>query len=235
MLEAVPRRLVVSGHICLWICLLFVGLSLAQSVSRLITPDLVAKAQDMYGEHMLGELQQWGALVINSESLDDRQRLSQINGYFNKRLKFVSDQLHWQQEDYWATPLESLGTKGGDCEDYVIAKYFSLIQSGVDENKLRITYVKALKLNQAHMVLAYYSKPNAEPLILDNLTNRILPASKRPDLSPVYSFNGMGMWLERMKGGSIRVGDPERLNMWMDLLLRMKEFQMDSWTKLPSS
>lgn len=235
MLEVAPRRFAVSGPICLWLCLLVVGFSLAQSAARLITPSLIAKAQEMYGDHMLVELQQWGTLVSQSEGLNDLQRLQQINRYFNKRLKFVSDQLHWQQEDYWATPLESLGTKGGDCEDYVIAKYFSLIQSGVAESKLRITYVKAMKLNQAHMVLAYYKQPNGEPLILDNLTDRILPASKRPDLSPVYSFNGMGMWLERMKGGSIRVGDPKRLNMWMDLLLRMKEFQMDSWTKLPSS
>ena len=211
------------------------SLSLAQNVARLITPELLKQAQDMYGEHMQAELNQWGNMVEASADLSELQRLKQVNLYFNQRLKFVSDQSHWQQEDYWATPLESLGTQAGDCEDYVIAKYFSLIQSGIAESKLRITYVKAMKLNQAHMVLAYYSQPSGEPLILDNLTDRILPASKRRDLSPVYSFNGLGMWLERMKGGSIRVGDPKRLNMWMDLLLRMKEFQMEPWTQLPST
>ena len=133
------------------------------------------------------------------------------------------------------TPLESMQSRvpknesGGALQ----LAYFSLIQAGVEEAKLRITYVKALKLNQAHMVLAYYSSPRAVPLILDNLTPKILPATKRRDLSPVYSFNGLGMWLERMKGSSIRIGDPNRLNMWMDLLVRMDEQEMESWLHLP--
>ncbi len=72
------------------------------------------------------------------------------------------------------------------------------------------------------MVLAYYTQPKAEPLILDNLINKIMPASKRRDLSPVYSFNGLGMWLEQEHGGSVKIGDPNRLNMWVDLLQRME-------------
>jgi len=216
-----------------WLLGLMVVAALGQNVARLITPELIAQAEKMYGESTVSRLQQWGAVVVESQQAQERKKLSKINQYFNDQLAFVSDQGHWQKEDYWATPLESIGTQGGDCEDYVIAKYFSLIQAGVDQKKLRITYVKALKLNQAHMVLAYYKEPNSDPLILDNLTDRILPASKRRDLSPVYSFNGMGMWLERMKGGSIRVGDPNRLNMWMDLLLRMKELHMESWISIP--
>ncbi|MFT6975978.1 MAG: hypothetical protein ACJA0E_001981 [Bermanella sp.] len=84
------------------------------------------------------------------------------------------------------------------------------------------------------MVLAYYATARSEPLILDNLTPRILLASQRRDLSPVYSFNGLGMWLERMKGSSIRIGDPNRLNMWMDLLVRMSEQKMEPWLQLPA-
>jgi hypothetical protein len=83
------------------------------------------------------------------------------------------------------------------------------------------------------MVLAYYSTARSEPFILDNLTSKILLASKRRDLSPVYSFNGLGMWLERMKGSSIRIGDPKRLNMWMDLLARMSEQKMEAWLQPP--
>lgn len=215
----------------IWLAWLLVATVLAQGTARLITPELMRQAQSMYGDGIAEKLKNWGGMVESSTHLSDSQKLAQVNQYFNDELAFISDQQHWQQEDYWATPLESLGTEAGDCEDYVIAKYFSLVQAGVDENKLRITYVKALKLNQAHMVLAYYARPKSDPLILDNLTDKILPASKRRDLSPVYSFNGMGMWLERMKGGSIRVGDPNRLNMWMDLLLRMEEYQMAPWVE----
>lgn len=233
MPQVVEKRAGLAGHLFPWLIWALVATVLAQGSARLLTPELMSHAQSQYGNGVLAKLKQWGGLVESSSALPEQKKLIHINHYFNEGLAFVSDQKHWGQEDYWATPLESLGTAGGDCEDYVIAKYFSLIQAGVDQNKLRITYVKALKLNQAHMVLAYYAQPNSDPLILDNLTNKILPASKRRDLSPVYSFNGLGMWLERMKGGSIRVGDPKRLNMWMDLLLRMKEYQMDQWIEPP--
>lgn len=216
--------------VSLCVCLVF-----ARSPVELITPELLALAKKMYGEGIEAKLTSWGELVGEQASSKDLIKLKKVNAYFNKKITFTSDAKHWQQEDYWATPLESLGTQAGDCEDFVIAKYFSLIQSGIAEEKLRITYVKALKLNQAHMVLAYYSSPRATPLILDNLTSKILPANKRRDLSPVYSFNGLGMWLERMKGSSIRIGDPNRLNMWMDLLARMGEQNMQPWLQLPSA
>ena len=61
-------------------------------------------------------------------------------------------------------------------------------------------YVKALKLNQLHMVVAYYPKPSAIPLILDNLKSDLLPASQRKDLLPIYSFNGSKLWLMKQKG-----------------------------------
>lgn len=109
----------------------------------------------------------------------------------------------------------------GDCEDFAIAKYISLRHLGVPAEKLRITYVKALRLNQAHMVLTYYSRPDAEPLVLDNLIGSILPASQRTDLQPVYAFNGEGLWLANASGGK-QVGDSKRLSRWQDLLKKMK-------------
>ncbi|WP_197479414.1 transglutaminase-like cysteine peptidase, partial [Oleiphilus sp. HI0132] len=81
----------------------------------------------------------------------------------------------------WATPLEFLATNAGDCEDFSIAKYFTLREMGIPDDMIKITYVKALELNQAHMVLAYYPTPDAEPLILDNLINEIKPAGQRTD------------------------------------------------------
>jgi len=71
------------------------------------------------------------------------------------------------------------------------------------------------------MVLAYYSTPEAEPLILDNLINDIKPASIRNDLVPVYSFNGEGLWLSKIRGQEgKRIGGADKLKNWQDLLTR---------------
>ena len=131
------------------------------------------------------------------------------------------------QEDYWATPFEALTTHGADCEDYVIAKYYTLKELGVEVEKMRITYVKALRINQAHMVLTYFPTPDAIPLVLDNLISKIVSADRRKDLEPVYSFNGSGMWLERMRGQGIRMGNPNKLDLWTGLRARMSEQNME--------
>ncbi|WP_370528044.1 cysteine protease LapG [Atlantibacter sp. RC6] len=163
----------------------------------------------------------WAALLKNPPDGDVRETLRRVNQFFNKRLEFKDDIVVWRQQDYWATPIEFLRKGAGDCEDYAIAKYFTLREMGVPASQLRITYVKALQLNQAHMVLTWYPTPNAIPLVLDNLKDAILPATQRPDLLPVYSFNGEGMWLPQA-GSNKRVGDSKRLSRWQDLLTRMR-------------
>ncbi len=108
--------------------------------------------------------------------------LQGFNALWNK-VPYYSDLEHWGMEDYWATPVETMSSNGGDCEDYSIAKYFSLRELGIPSQNLRITYVRSLKLNMPHMVLAYYPTPNADPYILDNLTGELAPASERTDRS----------------------------------------------------
>jgi len=134
-------------------------------------------------------LEAWRKITRNEYALSTTAKLLQVNNFFN-RLAFKSDQENWGLGDYWASPIEFLSSNAGDCEDYAIAKYFTLTLMGIPIDRLRIVYVKAANLGQAHMVLAYYEALNQDPLILDNLNPMILPASKRPDLIPVYSFNG---------------------------------------------
>ncbi|MEB1083530.1 transglutaminase-like cysteine peptidase [Citrobacter portucalensis] len=166
-------------------------------------------------------IDEWAALLKSQPGSEVREKLTRVNQFFNKRLEFKDDMVVWRQQDYWATPIEFLRKGAGDCEDYAIAKYITLREMGVPANQLRITYVKALQLNQAHMVLTWYPTPNAIPLVLDNLKDAILPATQRPDLLPVYSFNGEGMWLPQA-GVNKRVGDSKRLSRWQDLLVRMR-------------
>lgn len=163
---------------------------------------------------------QWKQLIDSGSRWSDRQKLTKVNDFVNQ-LIFVNDVIHWQKEDYWATPLQTLVTKGGDCEDFSIAKYFTLTAMGMDENKLKLTYVKALTINQAHMIVGYYDQPNSEPLILDNLNPKIVPASQRPDLLPVYSFNGTGLWLAKKGQSDQAVDDSQRISLWQKVLQHM--------------
>ncbi|BDH44725.1 hypothetical protein TUM12370_07690 [Salmonella enterica subsp. enterica serovar Choleraesuis] len=150
-----------------------------------------------------------------------QSKLNQVNRFFNRSVRFQNDTVVWGTKDYWATPIEFLRKGAGDCEDYALAKYFSLRELGVPASQLRITYVKALNLNQAHMVLTWYSRPDAIPLVLDNLISEIKPANQRTDLLPIYSFNAEGVWLPKGTGLQ-RVSDTKRLSRWQDVLTKMK-------------
>ena len=164
----------------------------------------------------------WQRMLEAGRSGSDEEKLEQVNRHFNT-LGFASDAEQWGRQDYWATPMEFLYRGAGDCEDFAVAKYISLRQLGVSIERLRLVYAFAAKRNEAHMVLAYFEAPQADPLILDNLVSDIRPASRRRDLSPVYSFNDSGLWLTRKDGKSYRVGNSSRLAAWRELKERIRE------------
>jgi predicted transglutaminase-like cysteine proteinase len=187
-----------------------------------LDPEFLNKAELKYGKGVRSLLVAWEDIIIQDSSQTDLEKLEQVNDFFNQ-MEFVDDITHWGEKDYWATPIEFLGTRGGDCEDFSIAKYFTLKAMGVEEEKLNLTYVKALNYNVHHMVLTYFSMPDAEPLVLDNLVTEIKPASQRPDLIPIYSFNGTGLWLAKQRGQGKLAGSSSRLQRWQDLIQRMSE------------
>jgi predicted transglutaminase-like cysteine proteinase len=182
---------------------------------------ILGNAESRYGN--LGaarqRIQAWEALIKSSSELPEQDKLTEVNRFFNRQIRFVDDIRLWNVNDYWATPIEMLVKGAGDCEDYSIAKYFTLRRLGIPSDKLRITYVKALNYNQAHMVLTYYPSPSAEPLVLDNLVNQIKPASQRKDLLPVYAFNAEGLYLP---GSSSKKSDTKKLSRWQDILKKMR-------------
>lgn len=176
---------------------------------------ILGEVQKNYGPDARVRVKDWLSLIEQSKGKTDIEKIGLVNDFFN-RLQFVSDSSHWGKEDYWATPVETLATNGGDCEDLSIAKYFTLRSLGVREEHLRLVYVKSLRLDQAHMVLTYSTVPGAVPWVLDNLVGEIKPATERADLQPVYSFNVQGLWLAKQ-----RVGGSERIGLWRELLARM--------------
>ena len=180
---------------------------------------ILLKAEQRYGNlgNAKARLLAWNELMQSNSYLGETEKLTLVNSFFNRQFRFSDDSRNWRQTDYWATPVEALIKGAGDCEDYSIAKYFTLRRLGVPSDKLRITYVKALQYNQAHMVLTYYASPTATPLVLDNLIGEIRPASLRKDLLPVYAFNAEGLYLPNGKKG-----DSKKLSRWQELLQKMK-------------
>ena len=210
-----------------WIArgVLVVGLHAAVWATQPGDPDRMASAAQAQGPKAVVGWQALRPLLATALGQSDIVQLQSINEFFNRRIVFRDDVHVWGQVDYWASPFEMLGKGEGDCEDFALAKYFSLRAVGVAANKLRLVYVRA-ELGgpggpvQAHMVLAYYALPDAEPLILDNLISELRPASRRPDLTPVFSFNADGLW---QGTGAQSAGDPlARLSRWRDALAKAR-------------
>ena len=172
-----------------------------------------------YGSDAAYRFARWREMVAVVHDENESAKLARVNDFFN-RIPYVADMGNWGVTDYWATPLEMLAVNGGDCEDYAIAKYFSLLEMGVPPDRLRLWYVNAASRGENHMVLAYQSDATVEPLILDNLTDEIKPASTRNDLLRLFSFNADGIWAARTDRPDEKIGRPERLPQWFDLLLR---------------
>ena len=167
-------------------------------------------------------LTNWQNLLEQGASLDEPAKLEAVNRLINRSIIYTSDSQAWGQDDYWATPEETLRLGQGDCEDFAIAKYFALRKLGVAVERLRLTYVKALGRNSAHMVLAYYASNNAQPLILDNLNSQVLPAAARRDLLPVYAFNGQGIYLAKAPTQKLR-HPTTLLTRWGELSARLQD------------
>lgn len=200
----------------LWLCLVLLWLAGwvdSQSQALLFNKHLFGWVEQHYGASARQRVEALQSLVSLHLKDSESDKLREVNRFFN-RVRWDDDYALWDQKDYWATPFEVLGLNAADCEDFALSKYFTLVSMGVPEEKLRVTYVKAITLNQAHMVLAYYASPEAEPVILDNLVKQIKPAAERTDLVPVYSFNGADLWLSVNRVEGKKVGGSDRIKRW---------------------
>ncbi|MDR2260370.1 MAG: transglutaminase-like cysteine peptidase [Azoarcus sp.] len=187
-------------------------------------------ASKQYGEAAAATVRAWRAMIEETRALPDHIKLRHANDFINGRIRFESDLAVWRQADYWATPLELFGKQAGDCEDFAITKYVTLRAQGIPAEKLRLVYVHARigagNPGQAHhMVLSYYETPAAEPLILDSLVGEILPAGRRSDLFPIFSFNHEG---PRAREAARSSADATaRLSRWRGVLARMRGEGLD--------
>ena len=201
-------------------CALGISFLYASPTQKLDEAKITSTLEKRYGERAGMRARAWFKVLAEANTVDEKEKLLKVNNFFNL-FRFVDDIKLWGESNYWATPMEFIGVNGGDCEDFSIAKYFTLLQLGVPEDKMRITMVKATSVNQYHMVLASYDTPSSIPLVLDNLDHVIKPATQRKDLIPVYSFNGKQLWLNKEQGRGVLAGSSTRLEKWNDLNHRL--------------
>jgi len=206
----------------IWYCLL--ALMLVSTGGAVNFSQLEQQMVSRYGTQRVKLFRNWQGMLYQAQNLSKQEKVRRVNGFFNEQIFYQEDKNVWTKSDYWATPIEFMGKGRGDCEDYSIAKYYSLQILGIPVRQLRMVYVKiALNTPQgkkllAHMVLAYYPTPNATPLILDNFNKGLLPASQRSDLYPIYNFNSEGVW--RGTGRSAVKG---KMSRWQNLLARARQ------------
>lgn len=189
---------------------------------------LIRNMSTRFGEGGSRRLQAWFAMLQSQSGQSVTQQVHAVNNFWNQQILAGLDPQIWKEADYWATPIESLGRGTGDCEDFVIGKYFSLIKLGVPSRQMRFIYVRARvggvgsTQSVAHMVLGFYETPQATPLVLDNLVGSIQKANQRTDLTPVFSFDAEGVYVNGARSAS-----SERINRWQGLLVRMRQEGFD--------
>jgi predicted transglutaminase-like cysteine proteinase len=178
----------------------------AETTTRFFVPEkIVANFENKYGKHAVSRLNGLLAMMEDQAGLSEVQIVINVNRFFNQ-LEYRSDLKTWNKSDYWASRLEFLGKGQGDCEDYAVAKFLTMIQLGIPDKKLFLTYVKAKGFaDPAHLVTTYYKEPGTIPFVLDNYNKKILPATQRPDLVPVYSFTAKELYIQKQKGLGKRI------------------------------
>jgi predicted transglutaminase-like cysteine proteinase len=135
-------------------------------------------------------LREWLEFLDGLHGEDRWTQLVRVNQYIN-RYRYVSDQLNWGVSDYWATP-EELFARNGDCEDYAIAKFFSLKLLGWSDDELRIVALQDLQREKGHAVLIAYH--DGKTWLLDNQIGEVTAAATVTHYQPVYSVNESGWW-----------------------------------------
>lgn len=187
---------------------------------RKAKPSEFQRVVKRYGKNGLRRIKNWQYLINDYQRKPELEKLKIANTYINQ-LRFVDDIVHWGKKDYWATPVETLASNGGDCEDFAIAKYYTLSKLGMSEQCLSLSYVRVKGYNKPHMVLVYQCFEEDSAIVLDNLNPRLLSQKERRDLTTIYSFNAKNMWIMRPSGQKRKLNSQSRMRLWDDLKRRV--------------
>ena len=154
------------------------------------------------------------------KKLPKQKQLISVNYYLNQ-LPHKTDILNNKKSDYWETPKEFLICGYGDCEDYAIIKYFTLLKLGFEKDKLFITTAFEQYTGEYHMVLSYFEEKDKPPLVLDNLSYKILDLKIRKDLKADIFINTTGSYKIDKFNKLIRIDEAPAK--FLELLERVKK------------
>ncbi|MEG2172935.1 MAG: transglutaminase-like cysteine peptidase [Desulfovibrionaceae bacterium] len=132
----------------------------------------------------------WDNWKVALEKMPPFERIKAVNSFWNK-WPYRQDKDVYGKEDYWAAPY-LFRKNSGDCEDYCIAKYFTLREVGFTSEQMRIVIVMEKIRNIPHAIVVVYI--NNDAYILDNLTNSVLSHTKSRNYAPQYSVNEQFRW-----------------------------------------
>lgn len=133
----------------------------------------------------------WEAMLRSVRNKSTLHKVEAVNRFIN-RIPYVTDQDNFALEDVWQTPYEMMAN-GGDCEDYVIAKYISLKRLGVPELAMRILVVRDRNLDgQVHAALEVMVDGRA--MLLDNQIAAVTSTQMVFHYEPVYAINESTWW-----------------------------------------
>jgi len=155
--------------------------------------DVVARQETSIKDNSSMEIKAWEKdIALFKELSTTRQKIEAVNNYINARVEYRPDIEVWGKTDYWASVDETL-TKGyGDCDDYAIAKYFTLKEVGFSEDDMRIVVLKDHSINQIHAVLSV--NVNGAEYILDNQSPYLRTDHQLTYYEPIYSINETRWW-----------------------------------------
>jgi predicted transglutaminase-like cysteine proteinase len=117
-------------------------------------------------------------------------RLGEINRAFNLAIRPVSDRAQYGVEDYWSSPLATLASGAGDCEDYAIAKMVALRAAGVAADDLRLVIIRESATGDDHAVVA--ARSDGRWRVLDNRTFLMIEDNGFGKYRPLFAIDAEG-------------------------------------------
>lgn len=139
-----------------------------------------------------GEQRAWADMVRDARGLSRAAQLERVNAFFN-RFPYRTDQELYGRSEYWAGPVEFLA-HSGDCEDYAIAKFFTLRELGFGDGDLKVVVVDDTARGVGHAVLT--ARLDGTDYVLDNLNAGVVPENTISYYVALASMNEGGVWVD---------------------------------------
>src|SRR5467141_1872318 len=134
---------------------------------------------------------QFLAIVENAKAREGRARLGEINRAINLAIRPMSDLAQYGEIDVWSSPLVTFVNGAGDCEDYAIAKFVALRQTGISPEDLRIVIMHDTVRGEDHAVAA--ARLDGHWLTLDNRRMAMVEDAYVRNYRPLFVIDQYGV------------------------------------------